>query len=67
MMRAVLKTTNPDEIEFTLTVTMSLKDWKELREAVDGKTWPASRLHEQISDMVIHATKHFWPAEEAKP
>ena len=54
---------DPDKINFTLTMTMSLKDWKELSEQLSNK-WPSAKLSNEISDMTIQALKVFWPTGE---
>lgn len=59
-MKTVLYTTKPDEIEFTLKVTMTLKHWKELRDAIDDK-WPGWDFKRQITEMIWAADKTFVP------
>ena len=57
-----LRATNPDSIEMTLTVTMTLKEWKELREHVENTVFgPAAMLRHDIQSMVAQAAKHFCP------
>lgn len=67
-MRTKLYTTNPDEVEFTLQVTMTLKAWKELREAIDDN-WPGWDFKSKITDMLYLANKAFepMPAPTAPP
>ena len=62
-MRADFKVTNPDEIEMELTLTMSLKAWKELQEQLLG-AWPAFTLARTISGMISQADKHFYPKDK---
>lgn len=58
----------PENIEFSMTITMSLKDWKALQENLKderGMTpWPASDLNVQINKLVQMATHKFWPSME---
>lgn len=60
-MKTKLYTTKPDEIEFTLVVTMSLKHWKELRDAIKEQ-WPGWDFRSKITDMILLADKAFVPA-----
>jgi hypothetical protein len=62
-MQARLKCEKPDEIEFTLTVTMPAKEWEKLREQFGDRTWqyPASDLCRAINDMLTQARKVYWP------
>lgn len=64
-MRSQLKIENPDRIEFTLTMTMSLSEWKELQGQLDGN-YPSWKLSHQISSMVSQATGTFYPDEKAE-
>lgn len=59
-MRTKLYTTKPDDIEFTLQVTMSLKHWKELRDAIKAQ-WPGWDFRAKITDMIYAADKVFVP------
>lgn len=62
-MRTDFKVTNPDEIEMELTICMSLKDWKELKEQL-SKAWPSWDLGKQIRDMICQANCHFYPKDK---
>jgi len=55
-----LRTTNPDSIEMTLEMTMTLREWKALKDEqpINEPTW---HLRKAIGDMVTKATKHFYP------
>lgn len=56
---------NPDEIKFTLTITMTLADWKKLASQIDHKqSWPGWNLESQIRDMVSQAGRQFYPRAE---
>ena len=61
-MKARFQSTNPDEIEFSLTVTMPLKEWKEVRRHLQG-AWPSWELGQAIADMIITANSTFFPKE----
>lgn len=61
----VLKPTSPGSVEFTLTVTMSLDEWKLIRDALHGDQpkahWgqPFREMTDAIDSMVNQATKQF--------
>jgi hypothetical protein len=59
-MKAKIKAQKPDEIEMELTLTMRLKDWKELRSQVQ-QAWPSWEVGSAISDLINQAEKHFYP------
>lgn len=61
-MRSSFFTTNPDKIELTLTLTMTLGEWKQLLQQTVDK-WPSSDLKSLIQDMTSHADKHFFPKD----
>ena len=54
--------TKQDEIEYTLTMTMPLKEWKELRALIDEpgqNQYPAWHLVKVIREMIIKANAHW--------
>ena len=53
----------PDEITFTMTITMSAKEWCDLRDQLQQK-WPSSSLSSSISDLLAQARKIYWPKDE---
>lgn len=64
-MKADIRAEKPGEIEFTVTLTMPLKNWIELRDSLSEK-WPATDLRYAINQMVHQAQEKFWPDWEAK-
>ena len=57
-MKANFKARNPDDIDFTLTITMTLKEWKELNKHVGyNENWPIAKA---ISEMRIKAEQSFY-------
>jgi len=62
-MKSKFKAINPDEIEMELTISMSLKDWVELRGQVAKQGHPAWKLIMVITEMVAYANQHFYPKE----
>lgn len=63
-MQTVLIPSKPDAIEFTLSITMTLGEWKELREEVDSKKHTGWKLRAEISDMIQMAQTKFYPRTE---
>jgi hypothetical protein len=63
-MKTDFVTENPDSIEMTMTITMSLGKWRELRKAIKEQ-YPGWEFANAISEMVHQATKHF-SAEEVE-
>lgn len=55
-MKTKLKATNTKDIEFELTMTMTLERWQELQEQL-SRDWPSWELSSAISDMVTQANK----------
>lgn len=64
-MKTSLKVTRPNEIEFTLTATMTLARWLELQEQLSQK-WPSWELSAAITDMLSQANKVYLPKETAE-
>jgi hypothetical protein len=55
-----LKCEKPEDIVFTVTITMKAKEWEQLREQLTSK-WPSSDLAMNISDLLAQARKIYWP------
>lgn len=55
--------TNPESIEFTLEVTMTLKNWEEVRDNLPAD-WVCNQIREPISDMILQATTKFYTIPE---
>ena len=51
---------NPDEIEATLKITMSLKKWGNLRDQLSN-TYPSWELSAAIADLLGQAREIFYP------
>jgi len=54
------KAEKPDAIEFTLTVTMTLGEWKKVKEAL-GKTSHGGDIYDSIEEMITKAERTFYP------
>ncbi len=59
MMKARYMVERPDEIEMTAKLTMTMKEWDELRDQLSSK-WPSGRLSSVITEMIIDARKVFY-------
>ena len=62
-MKAKFEATNADEMEFSMTITMKLEEWKCLKKQLKPG-WPAWELSGVIFDMVCQAEKTFCPKIE---
>ena len=60
-MKTKFKLENPDEMDATLTVTMSLGDWKRLSGQL-STAWPSSKLEYAIADVLRKAQRTFEPS-----
>lgn len=57
-MQIIMKAAKPEDIEFTLLLTMTLKEW-EVLSAQLGDKYPAWKIGAAISDMQMQARKIF--------
>jgi len=62
-MKAEFKAITPDSLEMEMTISMTLKKWRKLKEAIRSD-YPGFEFAGKIRDMVIHAEKHFYPEKE---
>lgn len=65
-MRTKFEVEEPSDITMTLTVTMKLGEWKTLQSQLADK-YPSWKLSAAITDMVLLATKTFYPDENLDP
>ena len=63
-MKTYMKATNPDRIEFSLTITLELKEWKELQEQL-SRDYPSWELSSKITSMIGLAISSFEPEDTA--
>lgn len=59
-MKAVSKITNADEMIFAITLTASLKEWRQLREQLSTRTWPSQDVRDAIYSAIQQAEKVFY-------
>lgn len=62
MSHAQIKITNPDEIIAAITLTLTLKDWRELRAQL-AQRWPAWHLSNAIDELIGKAERQFYTIE----
>ena len=67
--RCLLKCEKPDEIEYTLMITMSAKEWNQLRDQMSGNHWrfPTHVLVDAINDLLEQARKIYHPHPKVGP
>lgn len=56
---------NVDTVQATMTITMSLKEWKELRATI-GERWPGWKFASFITQIVNKAEKEYFEREDLK-
>lgn len=61
-MRARFMLEQPDDMQATMKITMSVKEWCELRDQLENK-WPSSRLSQAITSVVIQARRVYYAPE----
>ena len=62
-MKALIKIVDPDKVEMSLTLTMTLGAWEILQNQVEGK-WPGWQVKAVIDDMIAKAQKQFTSQDE---
>jgi hypothetical protein len=60
----VMQAEKPDEIRFSLAITMSLKEWRLLRGQLQGESHPAWTIRRQIAEAVTRAETAWWRISE---
>lgn len=61
-MKSHYKIENPENIEATIVITMSVGEWEKLREQLDNE-WPAWKLSSAIRQMLLDARAKIYPTE----
>jgi len=62
-MNARFMVEDPDSIVFTMKITMTAKQWTDLRDTLT-KVYPSSELSNTITSLLIDARKVFYKKEE---
>lgn len=65
-MKARFMVENPDEIEATLKVTMTVKKWTELRDQLSN-AYPSWQLSAAITDVITAARRVYYAKELPLP
>lgn len=65
-MKARLLIENPKDIEGTIKLTMTMREWEELQGQLIT-AWPSSRLSQTITDLLCQARKVFYAHEPEAP
>lgn len=55
---------NPDQIVFTMKLTMTAKEWCDLRDDLENGKYTSSQLKWAITDLLSQARKTFYPQKE---
>ena len=58
-MRTRFSLDNPDELMATLTHTITIREWKELREQLSDDKYVGNDFIRQITGVIAAAEKHF--------
>lgn len=58
MIKTLIKIDNPNKVELTMEITMSLELWKEFSERIN-EGYPGWKVKDRINNLVEFAEKHF--------
>jgi hypothetical protein len=58
-MKACFMIEHPQDVECTMKLTMSVKEWEDLRDQLDRK-WPSSRLCDAITSILTEVRKVYY-------
>lgn len=64
-MRTKFEFNKPDDLVATVSVTMSVKEFRELRKQLKNE-WPSWKLGDAIGDVIRQAETVFYATEEPK-
>ena len=59
MIKARFSFDNPDNLEATVAITMTLRDWKRLRDQLKDTAYPAWRVDAMLRELVEKAEASF--------
>jgi hypothetical protein len=62
-MKARFMLENPEAMEATVKITMTVKEWEDLRDQLVQK-WPSSRLSNAITSMLVDARRVVYAPEK---
>lgn len=52
-MKASIRIEDPESVVATVSISMPIKNWKDLRGRIDCRVYPEQRLYDVIRDLVI--------------
>lgn len=64
MIKSSMRVENPEDVEFTLSLTMSLQNWKRLRDHLAGEGWPMWEVGSRITGVVNLIEKRWEVAQQ---
>lgn len=56
----------PDELEATMEITMTVKEWRKLKNLI-ANDYPGYSFSQQISELIYEAEKHFYKVKVGGP
>lgn len=59
-MQAKILVKDPEKIEFTLIITMSLGEWLKVQKELPN-TYESNKISKAVNDMTTQAQRVFWP------
>lgn len=65
-MKGRMKIESPDEVEVTLTITMTAKQWCEIRDQLADK-WPSWQLSSMITKTLAQVRRIIWEDGDVSP
>ena len=63
-MKARFLIEEPEKVEFTLKLTMTAKEWEQLRDQLQEK-WPSARLSRAITSILTNVRATHYPEQDA--
>lgn len=66
-MKTTFQAENPDGIEFTLTITMTLGQFRKIKEDLKSTSYPSDELSRAISSIIFDAQQSFCKQIKEKP
>lgn len=66
-MKGTIRLHNVDKMPAEMTIQMTVGEWRQLRETLDGARWPQWPLKKLIGELVEKATAQFDSTDEISP
>jgi len=66
-MKATFQFVNPDDITASITMTATVKEWRELSSQLSTETWPSWDFRSKITDVIRQAEQRFYDNQEGQP